>query len=146
VVAAETPSGVHTERVSKGNVTAVRQITVHPEQQKHVANITDSLIQASFLRGWNGFALKDGQSVVGFGSYADYEKVPGAAKIYKMIVDKDQQGKGYGTKLLDLLIEEIGHKNIWIDLHSDNTVARKVYAKRFDLVSDDGITAIMKLR
>jgi hypothetical protein len=37
-------------------------------------NIRDSLIQASFLKKWRGFVLMNDNGVIGFGSYADYDK------------------------------------------------------------------------
>lgn len=134
------------EPISKQNITLVKKISVNEEQASYVANINDTLIQASFLKNWHGFALKSGQKIVGFGSYADYEKVPGATKIYKMIIDKDQQGRGYGKILLNMIIKEINSNDIWIDLHSDNAIAKNLYMKKFNVVSDDGVTTIMKLK
>jgi diamine N-acetyltransferase len=132
--------------ISKNNIVDVKKLKVDEKQSKWVANINDSLIQASFLKNWHGYALCVGAKVVGFGSFANYEKIPGSVKIYKMIIDKDEQGRGYGKKLLDLILNEINNDDVYIDLHSDNIPAKNLYLKRFDILSDDGVTTVMKLK
>lgn len=139
------------DKISKGNIVEVRRIEVEPAQQKFVATITDSLVQASFLEGWRGYALRYKGAVVGFGSYADYEKKPVSTKVYKMIIDKAHQGQGHGRALLSMMLDRIAGErgqahDVWIDPDSDNAPAIGLYKKFFDVVSDDGRTTMMKLR
>jgi pimeloyl-ACP methyl ester carboxylesterase/ribosomal protein S18 acetylase RimI-like enzyme len=133
------------EPVSKSNITELRKISVLPAQSRFVADIDSSLIQASFLKNWHGFAFRADGVVVGFGSYASYDKVPGAHKIYKMIIDKNHQARGYGTVLLRMLVDAAPAGDLYIDVHTANTVAVKMYSKIFKMVSDDGETTVMKL-
>jgi diamine N-acetyltransferase len=138
------------EPISKQNISEVRCVSVNDDQSGYVANITDSLIQASFLaqHDWHGFALRASGQVVGFASYARYAR--GGFKIYKMMIDKDHQGCGLGTRLLDMIVHEIQKNNrgapIYIEVHTENAVALHIYAKRFDTVSITSSCMLMVLR
>ena len=139
--------------VSKENVRAIKLLSVQDQQQKYIANISDSLIQASFLKDWHGYALVDtsNDSIVGFGSFAKYDKDPfNGIKIYKCMIDQHCQGKGYGKVLVQLLVEKIKElhtvADIYIDPHDDNIAAINLYHKiGFNDVSTVGNTIIMKL-
>jgi diamine N-acetyltransferase len=134
------------EPVSKNNISQLRKLQVDESQQKYVATIDESLIQASFLKNWHGYVLRYGNDVVGFGSFADYEKQPGSVKVYKVIVDKNHQGKGHGSKLIELLLGQIHCPDIYIDLYSDNFVAKRLYIKHgFSEISDNGTSTILKI-
>ena len=143
-----TGAGGNLEPVSKQNITELRKIQVNINQQGYVATIDDSLIQASFLKNWHGFAFKDGEKIIGFASYADYDKIPGSVKIYKIIIDKDYQGMGYGRKLLEQIIQKIleHNANIYIDVHTDNIVALQLYKKMFEVVSNDDKNTVLKYK
>lgn len=133
------------EPISKFNISKVKNLKIKHDQTKYIANINDSLIQASFLKDWHGFVFKSKNKIIGFGSYAKYEKISNSYKIYKFMIDEKYQGKGYGSIFLDLLILKIPTKNIYLDVHSKNTIAIKLYSKKFKVISDDGTNTIMKL-
>jgi len=127
------------ERISKHNIQETRKIKVLLGQQRWIATIDESLIQASFLDMWNGFVIRVDQKVIGFASYAKYEKTmrPSDIKIYKIMIDENYQGRGYGSTLLDLIIKKIrqscsglSSSHIYIDVHTENIAAKKIYMRK----------------
>lgn len=136
----------HLEPVSKGNLQKILQLEVNESQTEYVASIKDALVQASFLKNWHGYALIDGDNVVGFGSFADYDKVPGTVKIYKVIGDRRHQGRGVGKLLVDELISRASTPNLYIDVHNDNIAALNLYKKQFDIVSADSKNTVLRLK
>ena len=79
----------------------------------------------------------------------------GNYNIWRLMIDKKFQGKGFGRKAMDLALELINTfpcgtaKYCWLSYESDNDVARQLY-KSVDFVETDEkdgeeIVAIMKL-
>ena len=134
------------EPVSKSNITYLKKIEVNADQKEHIANISDSLIQAAFLQNWHGYVLKHNGTIVGFGAFADYDKVPNSIKIYKVMIDKNHQSRGHGKILLEKLLEAIPtDKPIYIDPHSTNIAAISLYKKfNFEIVSTNDVTLMVR--
>jgi diamine N-acetyltransferase len=122
------------EPVTKKNVEDLRKIRIHKEQRGFIADIDSSLIQASFLPGWNGRILRYNNVIVGFGSYSEYnpDSSTMGAKINKIMIDRNHQGKGHGNKLLQMMLEDIsshGYKFITLNSNAKNNVAIALYKK-----------------
>lgn len=135
----------HVEMVSKYNITKLLKLKVNMGQQKYVSNIRNSLIQASFLKKWRGYVLMINSEVIGFGSFANYDKNPNTTKIYKIMIDKEYQGMGLGKLLLENIITRT-RGVVYIEVHSDNVSALNLYKKYFNIVSDDGNNTLMILK
>jgi diamine N-acetyltransferase len=77
-----------------------------------------------------------GETMVGFARYGAVEE--GASQIMHFMVDADHQGKGYGKAALDALLrrirEEPSPMGVWLSVHPENSVARRLYEQvRFRL-------------
>ena len=97
--------------------------------------------------------------MIGFDVNSDDEGAPRIAKgnynIWRLMIDKKFQGKGFGKKAMDLALEFINTfpsgaaKYCWLSHESDNNVARKLYKSVGFIETDekDGekIVAILKL-
>jgi acetyltransferase len=97
--------------------------------------------------------------MIGFDVYSDDEGAPSIAKgnynIWRLMIDKKFQGKGYGKKVIELALEFINTfpcgtaKYCWLSYESDNDVARQLYKSVGYVETDekDGeeIVAILEL-
>jgi diamine N-acetyltransferase len=118
------------EPVTKKNVDDLRKMRIHKEQRGFIADIDASLIQASFLPAWNGRVLRFGGEIVGFGAYS--EKESHVAKINKIMIDRNHQGKGHGNKLIELILDDIraaGYNAVTLNSNAKNAVAISLYSK-----------------
>ena len=97
--------------------------------------------------------------MIGFDANSDDEDAPKIAKgnyhIWRLMIDKKFQGKGFDKKAMDLALEFINTfpsgtaKYCWLSYESDNYVARQLYQSVGFVETDekDGeeIVAILKL-
>ena len=75
--------------------------------------------------------------MIGFDVNSDDEGAPKIAKgnynIWRLMIDKKFQGKGFGKKVMDLALEFVNTfpcgtaKYCWLSYESDNEVARQLY-------------------
>ncbi|HSG43851.1 MAG TPA: GNAT family N-acetyltransferase [Anaerolineales bacterium] len=106
---------------------------------------------------WNSypFGINTGEDPVGFLMYALNPAHPKIQTIIqRLMIDEKHQGKGYGRKAMELLLEEFrANKDIRvvaISYEEYNTGARKLYAslgceERGDMTGDE-IFAVFDLR
>jgi diamine N-acetyltransferase len=108
-------------------------LKVAPEQERFVASNAFSLAQSKYEPELIPQGIYDGETMVGFLMYrpADF----GLAKvwlIYRLMVGKDYQGKGYGRAGMECLLERLraipGYNAVLISFVPDNDAARKLYA------------------
>jgi diamine N-acetyltransferase len=91
--------------VTADNLQAVLALEVAPEQSEYVASNAKSIAEAHYEpRAWFR-AIADGDELVGFAMvYLDPEV--SRFHIWRFMVDARFQGRGYGAKALDLLLDE----------------------------------------
>jgi ribosomal protein S18 acetylase RimI-like enzyme len=121
--------GYTIEPVTKKNIDELRKIRIYKEQRGFIADIDISLMQASFLPKWQGRILRHNAAIVGFGSFS--EKCP-RAKINKIMIDRNNQGKGHGNKLLETILNEIrdmGYSEVTLNSNTCNHAAISLYKK-----------------
>lgn len=150
------PSQVRLEDVTADNWRAVTRLELTEEQKHLVASNVYSLAQAKFEPQARPRAIYAGSTLVGFMMYdLELDDTPPQAAIYRFMIDKAHQGKGYGRAALEFAIAEIratpAIKSISISYLRDNPVARDFYASLgFVAEPDDGnkwgeIHAVMTL-
>ena len=97
--------------------------------------------------------------MIGFDVNSDDEGAPRIAKdnynIWRLMIDKKFQGKGFGKKAMNLALEFVNTfpcgtaKYCWLSYESDNDIARQLYQSVGFVETDekDGeeIVAILKL-
>ena len=134
------------EKVTPRNVYAVMNLTVAESQQDFVATNTESLAEAYVTVTAGGVALPfaicaDGTPVgfvmIGYGDL-DWEDAPAVARdnycIWRFMIDRAQQGKGYGRQALQLILDYIATRPCgeaaccYLSYEPENTVAKALYA------------------
>ena len=160
---------VHLEELNKYNVWDVIELTVKKEQESFIAGNEWSLVHAYVGNKTEGavypFGIFDDDKAVGFLMIAyDYGEVcndPDAPEIsqknyflWRLMIDEEEQGKGYGRKAVELALEFVktfphGKADYcWLCYDKNNEVARKLYLSMgFQEIGeqDDDINAVIKL-
>ena len=160
---------VHLEEINKYNVWDVIELTVNKEQESFIAGNEWSLVHAYVGNKTEGavypFGIFDDDRAVGFLMIAyDYGEVcndPDAPEIskknyflWRLMIDEEEQGKGYGKKAVELALEFVetfphGKADYcWICYDKNNEVARNLYLSMgFQEIGeqDDDINAVIKL-
>lgn len=106
-------------------------LKVAPAQQAFVPENLYSIAEAQFYPEAKALAIyNDSEQMVGFALYGrDVQR--GKWKIFRLMIDAAQQGKGYGRAAMVQLIAKIrqqpGCDEIWIAYQTDNHAARRLY-------------------
>lgn len=155
-------------KINRNNVGEILKLEVFDNQKSFVATNNISIIEAYIaITDYNDIFIfgiyKDDTSIgflmIGFDVNSDDEGAPRIAKgnynIWRLMIDKKFQGKGYGKKAMDLALELVNTfpcgtaKYCWLSYESDNDVARQLYKSVGFVETDekDGeeIVAIMML-
>jgi diamine N-acetyltransferase len=146
---------VKLKKVNADNWEAVVELELGADQEDLVANNLYSVAEAQFNPDARPRAVYVGKRVVGFLMY-DLQKKKGKAQeasIYRFMIDRKYQGKGYGRAALSKALEEIraipGVNRISIRYMPENPVAKPFYAS-FGFVEagrdrDGEVIAVLKL-
>ena len=155
-------------KINRNNVEAILKLEIFDNQKSFVATNTNSIIEAYIAITENNdvftFGIyKDdtpiGFIMIGFDVNSDDEGAPSIAKrnynIWRLMIDKKFQGKGFGKKAINLALEFINTfpcgiaKYCWLSYEVDNEAARQLYKSVGFVETDekDGeeIVAILKL-
>ena len=125
---------VELKDVTANNRQAVASLELDPEQEALVASNAESLDEARFDPGARPRAIYAGERIVGFLMYDAGQPGddPRAALIYRFMIDRTYQGKGYGRAALGKALDEIRAipkvSKISISYMPDNPVAKRFYA------------------
>jgi diamine N-acetyltransferase len=127
------PPDVRLKDVTADNWEAVADLALADAQKDRVSSNRDSLAESKLNPLARPRAVYAGQLLVGFLMYEPLEAYGKAdeALIYRLMIDKRHQGKGYGRAALARAIEEIRQnpriRKIRICYTPDNPV-KKLYA------------------
>jgi diamine N-acetyltransferase len=146
---------VNLKKVTADNWEEVVELQLKAGQEDMVASNLYSVAEAQFDPDARPRAIYAGKHIVGFLMY-DVQKTKGKAKeasIYRFMIDRKYQGKGYGRAALSKALEEIraiqGVNRISILYMPKNPVAKSFYAS-FGFVEvgrdcDGEMMAVLKL-
>jgi diamine N-acetyltransferase len=96
--------------ITKDNLGAILKLEVAPEQDKFVASNAVSLAQAHFNQDHAWYrAIYAGDRAVGFAMFS-LEEGETQAYLWRFMVAEAEQGKGYGRRGLELLLEAVREK------------------------------------
>ncbi|TPN43713.1 GNAT family N-acetyltransferase [Mesorhizobium sp. B1-1-9] len=116
--------------VTRANRALVTSLRLAPEQIDFVAGNADSLDEARSDRDARPRAVIAGDRVVGFLMY-EAPRDDDEARIYRFMIDRSSQGKGYGKAALREVLGEIrglGHvRHVSICYEPENEAARRLY-------------------
>ena len=154
-------------KVDARNIWQIVALEVREGQKSFVATNTESILEA-YCTVTNGgvalpFGIYDGDTPVGFlmigYGCGDWEDAPAIARnsysIWRLMIDKKHQGKGYGRQTLEAVIAFVRTfplgkaEKIWLSYEPENTRARDLY-RRFGFVENgemcgDEIVAVYQL-
>lgn len=156
------------EKITGKNVWSILKLRVSEDQESFVAPNDISIIEAYTAITGNGYAfpfgIYEGETPVGFlmiGFDADdcWEDAPSIAKgnynLWRLMIDKNYQNKGYGKEAVRLALEFIktfpcGKADFcWLSYEPENEIASRLYHS-FGFVetgemNGDEIIAVLKL-
>ena len=137
---------IHLEKVNGRNVWDIIRLCVDESQKKYVSDNKTSIIEAYASISGGGqvfpFGIYDGNTPVGFvmiGFRTDeyWEAPPQIAynnyNIWRFMIDKHFQHKGYGKAALQLALDFIRTypcgkaEKCWLSYEAENTVAQTLY-------------------
>ena len=156
------------KKINRKNVGEILKLEVFDNQKRFVASNNISIIEAYiaitenndvFTFGIYNDDIPIGFLMIGFDVNSDDEGAPSIAKgnynIWRLMIDKKFQGKGFGKKVMNLAMEFVNTfpcetaKYCWLSYESDNDVARQLYKSVGFVETDekDGyeIVAVLKL-
>jgi diamine N-acetyltransferase len=120
--------------VTAQNWRAVANLKLAEDQKRLLASNVYSIAQSKFDEAAQPRAIYAGDEVVGFLMYdlPDFQDEDQSVSIYRFMIDKEHQGKGYGRAALTKAIAEIrdvpGIPAILISYVHGNAAAQKFYA------------------
>jgi diamine N-acetyltransferase len=123
---------VHLEEINKENYNRVVRLEVKEEQKEVIATNLEPLAQAYACRDIAmAFAVCDDEKVVGF-ILLQADKKDCFYYIWRIMIGKEFQGKGFGEKALLLAVEVLinkGAKVIHMSHQTNNYAPSKLYQK-----------------
>ena len=125
---------VRLEKVTVRNWWAVVRLKLAPEQKDLVASNLYSIAQSKFDPNARPRTIHAGKELVGFLMYDVWEtkEKTREASIYRFMIDRKHQGKGYGRAALAKVLDEIRAtpdvKKVSIGYMPKNAVAKSFYA------------------
>jgi diamine N-acetyltransferase len=137
------PKDVRLEDVTAQNWRAVVRLKLGDDQRQLLASNAYSIAQSKFDEAAQPRAIYAGDDVVGFLMYdvPTVEDDDQDVAIYRFMIDKDHQGKGYGRIALTKAIAEIraipGIRKVLISYLRNNARAKTFYAS-FGFVEQPG--------
>ena len=156
------------EKVTGKNVWSILKLSVSQEQESFVAPNDVSIIEAYTAITGNGYAfpfgiyeddIPVGFLMVGFDADDYWEDAPSIARgnynLWRLMIDKNYQKKGYGKEAVRLVLEFIktfpcGKADFcWLSYEPVNVVAKRLYhsfgfAETGEMDGDE-IIAVLKL-
>lgn len=122
---------VHLKPVTMENLDAVLLLKVKDDQKRFVSSTAESLAQAYVCpKTAFPFAIYNDDIIVGFIMMGYYEEKK-YYTLWKLMIDQQYQGRGYGKAALELgiafLRERFRIKEIYTGVIPDNKVAKNLY-------------------
>ena len=101
--------------------------------EEFVASNALSLVQAQFENGWITKAIEENGEIVCFTMYG-YCEEHGFYELCRLMIDRKYQGKGYGTKAINLVLDEMkllpGCGEVYLSTDAQNVIGKHIYEKK----------------
>ena len=120
--------------ITKDNWMDAISLKVREDQEDFIASNTFSLAQLNFLENFFAKGIYRHEEIIGFTLYG-IDEIDNDYWIYRMMIDEQFQGKGFGQKAIHLIIEDIKqlkqphHQSITISYEPENAHAKYIYEK-----------------
>lgn len=103
-----------------------------PLEEQWIASNAFSLLQCHYDPDWDCRLMMDGDQAVGFVFYG-YWREADHYLLCRYMIDHKEQNKGYGSRFLPLVVEQIrsqyGCRDVYVTVSDDNTHALHLYEK-----------------
>lgn len=107
-------------------------LDVSAEQIEYIETNAISIAQSKFEPTLKPYAIYAGEKVVGFLMYNSVQEELNGYWVYRIMVDKDFQGKGIGKAATNLMISEMAKlpnaKKIVVGYYPENLGAHNLYS------------------
>jgi diamine N-acetyltransferase len=118
------------KEVTRDNFWECIELDVTKEQAEFVTSNAVSIAQSKVQPECIPLAVYDDDIMVGFVIYC-IDQDDGEYWIYRMMIDKRYQSKGYGKKalenLLNIIKDDKSHDKVYLGVHKESMSAVKVY-------------------
>lgn len=118
------------QEITRENFWECIELSVNQEQTHFVTSNAVSIAQSKVQPECIPLAVYDDEIMIGFIMYC-IDRDDGEYWIYRMMIDKKFQSKGYGkktmSKILDIIKEDKTHNKIFLGVHKESTYAVKLY-------------------
>lgn len=118
------------QAITSANVEAVQMISLHENQKNFIETADACLREAASVEQWRPVAILADEQIVGFAMYGSFGKQKDTW-IDRIMIDKQQQGKGYGKQamlaLIEIVLATYNVKTIYLSIVEGNSVARQLY-------------------
>lgn len=121
---------IHFKDIDDTNEYIVRNIKLKTGQEKFIETVDECLKEADTYHQWHPVAIYCEEGIIGFAMYGSF----GPNKetwLDRIMIDKRDQGKGYGKKaiksLIKIISKEYGVNVIYLSITEDNIKAFKLY-------------------
>lgn len=108
------------------------QLQPSEDQEHFIASNLYSLAQSKFLPNFETLAVYKDQAMVGFVMFG-IDPDDSQYWIYRLMIDSNHQGKGYGIETMKQVIDRIREKpdttDIMVAYHPENKAAASLYEK-----------------
>ncbi|MHA6251567.1 GNAT family N-acetyltransferase [Oceanobacillus sp. CAU 1775] len=105
-------------------------------QENFLANAYSPKMLKKRLKDTNIFVAEKDKEIIGFANYSPVTE-EGKTNLYAIYLYKEHQGEGIGTAFLDKGIQELGAKEIVLNVERQNTPALQFYeAKGFKKIAE----------
>jgi diamine N-acetyltransferase len=106
------------------------KLEVRDDQKSFVAPNVYSIAQSKVEPAYAPWAVYDGDEMVGFVMYG-YDREDDCYCIARVMIDKDQQGKGYGRAAMEEVVRRLratpGCREVALSIEPENEVAQRLY-------------------
>lgn len=128
------------KEITKENFWECIDLSVADDQTEFVTSNAVSIAQSKVQPECVPLAVYEGDTMLGFAMYcidADY----GEYWIYRLMIDKRYQGKGFGgqalDKLLDIIRQDKSHNKVFLGVHPESIAAVQIYQRAgFDFTGE----------
>nr|WP_286161353.1 GNAT family N-acetyltransferase [Clostridium sp. KNHs214] len=124
------------KKITKENYKDVLALHVAKEQEGFIESTKECLDEAKESDLWRPVGIYNENQLVGFSMYGLFKDKKDRGRVWldRFMIAKEYQGKGYGNKSLDILIDRLFNEyncgEIYLSVYGDNVQAIKMYKCR----------------
>ena len=122
-------------KIDESNIVKAKKLEVFENQKSFLDSAAGIIKRAEIYKNLNShlFGIANEETLVGLALVKDFEEEPFAYDLQQFMIDKNFQGRGYGTKALKLILEylkkEGRFESVEICVKKEDFSAIKLYEK-----------------